>query len=160
VDLLVAAPVAAVERAIRLEEERTRDPLAALDHLDHLHRLGERLREVMEEARAEVVAHPVVVGRAPIKPIEVVESLLVELAARDPGEAIDRRGDAGAFLAQLLALARGELTEEVVERPVAAVLPVELEARAREEPELAERRLLLRRTEQPVDRRAAGVVRD
>jgi hypothetical protein len=116
--------------------------------------------ERVEEPRAQVVAAAVLIGGAAVEPVEVVELRRIELAAGDPRQTLDRGPRPLAFLAQLLALARLELAEEVVERAVAAVVPVELQAGAREEPGLGELGLFVAGAEQPVDRRALGVVGD
>src|SRR4029078_956395 len=98
--VLVGAPVAAVECLRRLEEQRAGDAALLLvrDHLDHLHLARQRLRERVEETGAQVVAAAVRGAGAAIETIEIVELLLGELAAGDPGEAPDALARAGGVL--------------------------------------------------------------
>ena len=69
-DLLVAAPVAAVEPMLGLEEERARDRVARAGDLEEADALGRELDEAMEEAASQILATAVEVGRAPIEAIE------------------------------------------------------------------------------------------
>ena len=93
--------------AVGLEEQRAGDALAAGDDLDHPHRVGQLLRERVEEPRAQVVAAAVVVGRVAIEPIEIVELRPASSSPPRPTSAASIAARAAlALLAQLLALAR------------------------------------------------------
>ena len=119
--------------------------------------LGERVKE----PRAQVVAAAVVVGGVAIEPIEIVE---LRLSSSAPATHVSRsiaRLRARALLAQLLALARLELRRgsRRTSRSRGSASGTGCVARAKK-PASASARLLVGGAEQPVDRRALGLVGD
>ena len=158
IDRLVGAPVATVECAGPLEEQRAGDAAAAAVHAGQERLLGQILGDEIEEARPHIGAAAVVVGGVAVPAIQIDAMRLVELTAAEPLDALDLRLGADALLAQLLAAAAAHLAEEVVVGLIAGVVPVKLHAGARDEAQLGEAGLLLGGAEQPVDRGALGVL--
>ncbi len=129
-----AAPVAAVEGVAADQVEGARDRPAAMLGEHQQHALAHRLADRVEERFRQVGLAPALVGGGQI---EVVERLPVAGPQLGPGErpqADAGLGDLAALAADLLALARGEGGQKVLEAGVAGILPVVLNAEPAEEP--------------------------
>ena len=135
--LLDTAPVAAIERIRACEVEGACDgPAVAFHHHQH-HRVSHPLAEQAEEVAREVGHAPLAVAGRLVEGEEGVPVALLDFIA---GKRRDREAGVRHGLplpADLLALARGEAGEEVVEALVALVEPVELDARALQKPGFA-----------------------
>ena len=132
--LLDATPVAAVERIRACEVERPGyGPPVALDRHQH-HRIGHPLAEQAEEGAGEIGHPPLAAAGRLVEGVEGVPVALLDLVSRERPDREAGVRDRLPFPANLLALARGEGREEVVEAAVALVEPVELDAGALQQP--------------------------
>jgi hypothetical protein len=159
-DRPVGPPVAAVERALGLEEESAGDGLAVQAGAGEEHRLGQLAGQRGEEAGLEVGVPAVLLDGRSIEPIDRGQVVLAQRRPRHQLDRLDRGPRPRPLLPQLLALARREAGEEAVEVAIARVVPVELERQPRREAGRVEQGLLLLGHEQEVDRRAALGVGD
>ena len=128
--VLDGAPVAAVEAITADQVERSRDVAALPLSHDEQTPVPHDLAEQREESPVEV--RPAPLARAGVH-VKVEKGIPMLLADVGPHHVLDC--DAGgkclrALFAHRLALARGERREEVVERAVALVMPMELLVRA------------------------------
>ncbi len=153
------APVAAVQPAAALDEDRRRHRLAvALGELDH-DGARQRARNLLQERDVEVVAVAMTQERAFGKaehdpPHRVVERLSGKRAERDAG-----LGDPAPFAPGLLALVGTKGREEVLEARVAAVAPEEAAVVTAQEPGALEGGLVLVVREVDVRSGGAGAAR-
>src|SRR5208282_5867591 len=146
------APVAPVERGAAAEVERSgQEPAPALRH-DEDDLLGHGGAEAGEEIAREVGMAPFAVAGVAVEAEEGVPVALLDLL---PGERqhLEPAGKGGlALLADVLALARAQGGEEIIEVAIAAVVPMELLALALEEAGRAECEPLLLGREGDVER--------
>ena len=135
--LLDTAPVAPVERVRAGEvERRGHRPSGPLDH-DQNHRIAHPLAEQAEERAREIGDAPFPAAGLPVEGEEGVPMALRDVGARQGLDGEPGLGDDAALLADLLALARRQAVEEIVETAVTLVAPVELHPRAPQEPGVA-----------------------
>ena len=148
------APVAAVEPATALEEDRRRNRRArALRHLDD-DRAGQRGGDPHQELDVEVVPVAVAQERALGKAEDRVPQAGVDVFAGERAEGDARFLDLAPFALRLLALVGTERREEVVERAVATVVPEKAAIVPAHEAGALERGLVL--VEREVDVRTRG----
>ncbi len=141
-DVLGAAPIAPVERIATDEIERARHRLVVFEREHQQQRLAHPLLEQVEGVAGEIGRPPFARAGVLIEGPERVPMLGADVIATqllDPHRVLRR----GAFLAQILALARGEIGEEILEAGVIAIVPVELDVVAQHPARLLEQRLLL-----------------
>ena len=135
--LLDTAPVAAVERVRPRKVKRPRDGRAVAFHHYQHYRIGHPLAEQAEEGAREVGHPPLAAAGRLVEGEEGVPVALLDLVTDKRRDREARVRHRPPFLADLLTLARGEAGEEVVEGAIALVEPVELDARALQEPRFA-----------------------
>src|SRR5690606_34358659 len=146
VEIGETAPVAAVERADGVEADRGGDRRPLVPSEDHEHVLRHRPRDLGEQLAVEIGFAAAEQKRARVEGEDQVPVLGRQLVAAHVLEANPRLGDPAPLAARLLALLGAERREELVEIAVAAVVPDELAALARQESGRLERRpLRLRR---------------
>src|SRR5438094_2206733 len=131
--MLQRAPVAAVERALIAQEERTGDrPRVALrEH--HRDVRGQRGAQPHEEFEAEIRRRAVRGIGAAVAAIEELPVLAPDRGPFEPAKRDARLVYAAALLADVLAPGVREAREEIVEARVTFVRPVELHRAAHEE---------------------------
>ena len=128
VELGQAAPVAAVKRpaADQAEGHRHRSPLLTRDH--HADRLGHAFGQQAEEAAREIGRLPTHgIGRG-VAGVDEVPASLVQFVPAMPTEVDALPRHLLTLLAHLLALARGERVEKILEVAVTPVAPMKLAA--------------------------------
>ena len=122
-----AAPVAAVQGLRIAEIQGPGDRLAACFRQRHDHLLSQFRRHLGKERPAQVTAVATALGVGHlVKAVELHPVPRAQLAPVAHGDAQSLLLDPAPLAAQCLALAAGEAVEEVVEIPVAAVVPVKL----------------------------------
>ena len=130
VELRQATPVAPVERIAVQQRERHRHRPSGPARQHHADRLWHALGQQTEEGTGQVrplSTHVVGVG---VAGVDEIPFRLAQLVAFTPVEVDALPRHLLALLAHLLALARGQRVEEVLEIPIATVVPVELAADA------------------------------
>src|SRR5690606_16904847 len=137
-----AAPVAAVKRAAALETDRRGNRRASVTRDDDEHVLGHRARDLGEKRPVQVRSAAVQQERARVEAEDEIPVLLRQLVAAHVLEAYPGLRDAPPLATRLLALLGIERGEKVVEIAVAAVVPDEHAALARQEPGRLESRPL------------------